>query len=834
MDAIGAGQFQFAITSMKMILLSHNARDWYAYQIPNLDLEEIDGGGSGSGIDVATESNYYCEESVFHRNNDKTWSLFGWGNFLIKTDATTDLPEMVSVQRNFPEGQFSYKYGCDDGKGATWMCPQDGGEYYFVMEADGTHTIFNPETDGTFGYDFIGQDVLWDEAHQCYITWFAGSSVAGNVVFFARSDDPRTQPWVLANADGVNVGWMPQNGDFQYLQISSWTGFKMRRAQNGKYVIFADNVDVTGMDLLVTRDSYQATEKAFAVFADPFTTNQKEFYWTTALESGCNIDTFVVLPDRVVLAGRRYDPSELEIYHYTAPFEQGVNPHYSVRIVGIGSLYPSSLFTCHSDSSILYLTNGNGYTEYNHVSMMADMVEAGIGHSGGIYAVSYDKGETWEHTLLADGGGNSRTFITDNGDGTWSSNGLACTGMGCTPGRIIGTAGSTKMAKKRFVALASYEMAGGIIWSDDGRTWTDANLPFAGMVRYLIYYKEAYVAVVWRSQGGGETSVVRSVDGITWTSVAVLPEREPTDWIGEIIGAWGAIMIVGNYKTATSLDGGLTWTINNQMPLGNEIGAHPPIAVYGGGYMGSIIQLIATDGSGQAVWTNGLGIPGTYSGWRGVEMLADAAWLYSAAVKGGDAIVVIPKNSDVAYWSRQFSAGFFPMYMPSSSGWKYLMYGRGVFVAIAESGTDAAMVSLTYIYNIGETTPTWLSATLPVSCNWHSCLYGGGRFVLLGADGAGVSHALWSEDGQTWTEGTIESSVQVWTSIEYANGVFVAISTNGKVAWSKNGEVWAMAAIPSNKEWTALTSGSVMEPLDVDFSKYVAGWGVSVGGGGGL
>ena len=49
-------------------------------------------------------------------------------------------------------------------------------------------------------------------------------------------------------------------------------------------------------------------------------------------------------------------------------------------------------------------------------------------------------------------------------------------------------------------------------------------------------------------------------------------------------------------------------------------------------------------------------------------------------------------------------------------------------------------------------------------------------------------NCAWSEDGKTFTEGTIPSSS--WVNICYGNGVFVAVTEYGVCSWSKDGKTF--------------------------------------------
>jgi hypothetical protein len=107
--------------------------------------------------------------------------------------------------------------------------------------------------------------------------------------------------------------------------------------------------------------------------------------------------------------------------------------------------------------------------------------------------------------------------------------------------------------------------------------------------------------------------------------------------------------------------------------------------------------------------------------------------------------------------------------LPSSSNWRSVTYGNGVFVAVAVSSTIAA------------TSPdgiTWTARTLPSPSNWSSVTYGNGVFVAVAHSSAS---AATSPDGITWTARTLPSSSN-WYAVTYGNGVFVAVAQSSTIA----------------------------------------------------
>ena len=86
---------------------------------------------------------------------------------------------------------------------------------------------------------------------------------------------------------------------------------------------------------------------------------------------------------------------------------------------------------------------------------------------------------------------------------------------------------------------------------------------------------------------------------------------------------------------------------------------------------------------------------------------------------------------------------------------------------------------------------TWTQGTLPVSANWSPIIYANGLFVAVTTNAA-----ITSPDGITWTQRTLPTGT--WTNVVYANNKFIAVENNANSIWatSTDGITWTSAAIP--------------------------------------
>jgi hypothetical protein len=134
-------------------------------------------------------------------------------------------------------------------------------------------------------------------------------------------------------------------------------------------------------------------------------------------------------------------------------------------------------------------------------------------------------------------------------------------------------------------------------------------------------------------------------------------------------------------------------------------------------------------------------------------------------------------------------------------------YGSGGSFVAVKSGTNAASYSFDGI----SWTPT---GNLPASGTWSSIAHGVvqdgssvndvSRFVTVRS---GSAQSAWSEDGITWTAGTLPANA-AWSSVKFGNGRFVAIASDDTtVAVSLDGEIWDLTGTLPNTGYVDLAFG---------------------------
>ena len=130
-----------------------------------------------------------------------------------------------------------------------------------------------------------------------------------------------------------------------------------------------------------------------------------------------------------------------------------------------------------------------------------------------------------------------------------------------------------------------------------------------------------------------------------------------------------------------------------------------------------------------------------------------------------------------------------------SEEWNSVTYGKGMFVAVAASGTNRVMYSTDGV--------AWTAVAVDLAA-WRSVAYGNGMFVALAS--YGTNRVMYSTDGVAWT--AVAVVFASWRSVAYGNGVFVAVGTN-RAMYSTDGVAWTPVAV-STGSWNSVTYGNGM------------------------
>ncbi|MFM9052272.1 MAG: beta strand repeat-containing protein [Bacteroidota bacterium] len=103
----------------------------------------------------------------------------------------------------------------------------------------------------------------------------------------------------------------------------------------------------------------------------------------------------------------------------------------------------------------------------------------------------------------------------------------------------------------------------------------------------------------------------------------------------------------------------------------------------------------------------------------------------------------------------------------------------------------------------------WTTRTSAANNIWNSVTYGNGLFVAVSSDGTG-NRVMTSPDGITWTVRT-SAADNSWTSVTYGNGLFVAVALTGtgnRVMTSTDGITWTIRTSTADNTWYSVTYGN--------------------------
>ena len=188
--------------------------------------------------------------------------------------------------------------------------------------------------------------------------------------------------------------------------------------------------------------------------------------------------------------------------------------------------------------------------------------------------------------------------------------------------------------------------------------------------------------------------------------------------------------------------------------------------------------------SGQYVYYSSDG-----SKWTSVSIAGYGAYNYRASFSlyGNGIFVLSLVNQPYMYYSTNGTS--WTSVSVTAATYTGAAYGAEKFVYITADGT-------TYYSSNGS---SWSTGSIGNGSNWNTLCYGNDRFVAISTDG---SVAI-STDGLSWTYYSGKLTAKTWISVEYGNGMFVAIANNSNVlAASFDGITWYETTIEeSNRAW---------------------------------
>jgi len=294
--------------------------------------------------------------------------------------------------------------------------------------------------------------------------------------------------------------------------------------------------------------------------------------------------------------------------------------------------------------------------------------------------------------------------------------------------KTYGTGEDNEAASGRFVVVSTGGSAA--LYSEDGNTWTDFNMPTSGDWKCLAAGRLTYPVVgdhIFVAIRKDSTVAASSLDGITWTTRSMPSPAK--SWNSCIYGGGLFLAVAGDSNAAAYSLNGISWTTTTLPGFGDS----------------------------------------TLNEWVDIAYGKNT---YVVLANSGNNVMVGSYNSTLNTWS--WVGNIMDVVADSSSkDWVSIAYGNNRFVAISSTGEIA------YSFN-GN---TWLPATMPsqdgsTAHNWKKIRYAQGVFFAVGDTGgrniagditAGpTNYTATSFDGVVWTSRTLASTKE-WVSVAFGN-----------------------------------------------------------------
>ena len=98
----------------------------------------------------------------------------------------------------------------------------------------------------------------------------------------------------------------------------------------------------------------------------------------------------------------------------------------------------------------------------------------------------------------------------------------------------------------------------------------------------------------------------------------------------------------------------------------------------------------------------------------------------------------------------------------------------------------------------------WTARAAAEANEWNGVTYGNGLFVAVAQ--SGTNRVMTSPDGATWTARSA-AEANPWLGVTYGNGLFVAVAWTGtnRVMTSPDGATWTARAATEANNWQAVT-----------------------------
>jgi hypothetical protein len=475
----------------------------------------------------------------------------------------------------------------------------------------------------------------------------------------------------------------------------------------------------------------------------------------------------------------------------------------------------------------VYTANGSTFADKTFAGSTSDWTITGPLISNGIYVATGKSSSTTYYTSTDLQTWTSRTWsvgtsgvLTGDCDGirfvfvagsqswystdgtTWTAGGTLSTSM--PTGAAIGTNRTGRwVAMNQTNTSTVYSTDNGLTWNNGGTLASTGNTEMAWNGLYFL----AYCA----------TSLSRSTDGITWTTISP-PGASSNFWgVGckVVPGSGGTIVCVFTSGSAQySTDNGTTWN-SATMPY-NVLWRDVSYDAVSGLFLAveytttNSATHYATSSDG-ITWTGGTFSSGTYNLWYvyGQKVFGSLLTVNAGATATStgtrSTVLSITYRPTIAAATPGSNASF----SNTVTNTKLVSGHNGTTLEYTLNGTAYATATMptafySKAYNgsywiglgigtatVGKSTDgiTWTNYSTAVSKNWYSIAYSPVANLFCGMAQTGEIYT--STDGVTWASRTPSIASQFWGAVTWGNGLFVAVSrTSANFSTSPDGITW--------------------------------------------
>jgi hypothetical protein len=334
--------------------------------------------------------------------------------------------------------------------------------------------------------------------------------------------------------------------------------------------------------------------------------------------------------------------------------------------------------------------------------------------------------------------------------------------------KTYGTGEDAFAASGRFVVVSTGGSAA--LYSSDGETWVDFNMPSAGDWKCLAAGNNRFVAI-----RKGSNIAASSLNGISWTAQTMPASRE---WNSVTYGNGLFLAVASDSNSAAFSLNGTSWSSTTLPSFGDSTLNQWVDVAYG---KNKFVVLANT---------NNVVATGTYNSttntwtWAGhiMDVISDSSqkdWISIAY--GNDRFVAISSQGDVSY---SFDGEvWLPALMPSQDGstahnWKKIRYAQGVFFAVGDTGgrdigNDPSGLPTNYAATSFDGI-VWTPRTLASTQEWQSVAFGS-PYVDSRDSSSGKSTPTWIAIDNTNKFNKIQTGARALGRVTLSSGIIRSI-----------------------------------------------------------